>query len=124
MKRNKHIISVLCREWGFEKLLFKDSRTNIWKDRKYAIQAKNAYATGVHMSENVIGGTLHQTESKIRYYHYHNSITINGELCRQLLPMTAKDNTTWFDNIPYVYDDTMKKLTPTIKEFERSFSVL
>lgn len=119
-----HSTNDYTREWGFEKLLFKDSRTNIWRDRKYAIQAKNAYATGVHMSENVIGGTLHQTESKIRYYHYHNSITINGELCRQLLPMTAKDNTTWFDNIPYVYDDTMKKLTPTIKEFERSFSVV
>lgn len=114
----------MCREWGFEKLLFKDSRTNIWRDRKYAIQAKNAYATGVHMSENVVGGTLHKTETKIRYYHYHNSITIHEELCRKFLPMTAKDNTTWIDNIPYVYDDTMKKITPTIKEFERSFSVV
>lgn len=108
------------REWGFEKLLFRDSRTKIRRDRKYAIQAKNAYATGVHMSENVIGGTLHQTETKIRYYHYHNSITVHEELCRQLLPMSAKHNTTWFDNLPYVYDDNMKKLTPTIKEFERS----
>ncbi|GFZ10589.1 glycosyltransferase family protein [Actinidia rufa] len=107
-------------EWGFEKLVFRDSTTKIRRDRKYAIQAKNAYATGVHMSENVIGGTLHQTETKIRYYHYHNSITIYGELCRELLPMSAKHNVTWFDNLPYVYDDNMKKLATIIKDFERS----
>uniref|UniRef100_A0A5B7CEE0 Glycosyltransferase family 92 protein n=1 Tax=Davidia involucrata TaxID=16924 RepID=A0A5B7CEE0_DAVIN len=121
--------SVLCfndstqdysRQWGFEKLLFRDSRTNIRRDRKYAIQAKNAFATGVHMSENVIGGTLHQTETKIRYYHYHNSISVQGELCRELLPMSAKDNVTWLDNVPYVYDDNMKKLANTIKDFERN----
>ncbi|XAR61490.1 hypothetical protein NMG60_11015932 [Bertholletia excelsa] len=121
--------SVLClndssqdysREWGFEKLLFRDSRTKIRRDRKYAIQAKNAYATGVHMSENVKGGTLHQTETKIRYYHYHNSITVHEELCRKFLPMSAKNNVTWFNNLPFVYDDNMKKLAPTIKEFERT----
>ncbi|CAL5331928.1 unnamed protein product [Camellia sinensis] len=122
--------SVLClndsstrnysREWGFEKLVFRDSRTKIRRDRKYAIQAKNAYSTGVHMSENVIGGTLHQTETKIRYYHYHNSITVHEELCRVLLPMSAKNNITWFNNLPYVYDDNMKKLIPTIKDFERT----
>ncbi|OIT21186.1 PREDICTED: galactan beta-1,4-galactosyltransferase GALS1 [Nicotiana attenuata] len=107
------------RQWGFEKLLFRDSRTNIRRDRKYAIQAKNAYATGVHMSENVIGGTLHQTETKIRYYHYHNSITVHEELCRELVPLSSKHNITWFDKRPYVYDDNMKKLAQTIKDFER-----
>lgn len=121
--------SVLClndpsqdypRQWGFEKLLFKDSRTRIRRDRKYAIQARNAYATGVHMSENVAGGTLHKTEARIRYYHYHNSITVHEELCRNLLPMSAANATTWLDKIPYVYDNTMKKLAPTIKQFERN----
>ncbi|XP_004238474.2 galactan beta-1,4-galactosyltransferase GALS1 [Solanum lycopersicum] len=121
--------SILClnnssqnysRLWGFEKLLFRDSRSNIRRDRKYAIQAKNAYATGVHMSENVVGGTLHQTETKIRYYHYHNSITVHEELCREFLPMSAKHNITWFDKVPYEYDDSMKKLTQTIKDFERN----
>lgn len=121
--------SVLClnnssqdysRQWGFEKLLFRDSRSNIRRDRKYAIQAKNAYATGVHMSENVVGGTLHQTETKIRYYHYHNSITVQEELCREFVPISAKHNITWFDKLPYVYDDSMKKLTQTIKDFERN----
>ncbi|XP_030444297.1 galactan beta-1,4-galactosyltransferase GALS1 [Syzygium oleosum] len=120
--------SVLClndssrdysREWGFEKLLFRDSRTGIRRDRKYAIQAKNAFATGVHMSENVAGGALHKTEDRIRYYHYHNSITVPGELCRELLPASAKRNVTWYDKRPFVYDDSMRKLAPAIKEFER-----
>ncbi|KAG6774878.1 hypothetical protein POTOM_022256 [Populus tomentosa] len=108
------------RQWGFEKLLFRESRTGIRRDRKYAIQAKNAYATGVHMSENVIGKTLHQTETKIRYYHYHNSIQVLGELCREFLPLSAKNNVTWYNELPYVYDDNMKKLAGTIKDFERN----
>ncbi|GLT74537.1 hypothetical protein SLA2020_463260 [Shorea laevis] len=106
-------------EWGFEKLLFRESRTGIRRDRKYAIQAKNAYATGVHMSQNVIGKTLHKTETKIRYYHYHNSITVHQELCRDFLPLSARNNVAWYDKLPYVYDDNMKKLVNTIKEFER-----
>ncbi|KAJ4702374.1 galactan beta-1,4-galactosyltransferase GALS1-like [Melia azedarach] len=107
------------RQWGFEKLVFRDSRTRIRRDRKYAIQAKNAYATGVHMSENVTGKTLHKTETKIRYYHYHNSITVHEELCRELLPLSAKNNVTWYNKLPYVYDDNMKKLVNTIREFEK-----
>ncbi|XP_042017700.1 galactan beta-1,4-galactosyltransferase GALS1-like [Salvia splendens] len=86
------------REWGFEK---RDSRTRIRRDRKYEIQAKKTFATGVHMSENVAGGTLHKTESRIRYYHYHNTITVHEELCRNLLPPSAA---TWLDKIPYVYE--------------------
>ncbi|WCJ44788.1 hypothetical protein M5689_025440 [Euphorbia peplus] len=121
--------SVLClntsgdnytREWGFEKLLFRESRTGIRRDRKYAIQAKNAYATGVHMSENVVGKTLHKTETKIRYYHYHNSIQVTGELCREFLPESTKPKGTLYNKLPYVYDDNMKKLASTIKEFERN----
>ncbi|XP_031377462.1 galactan beta-1,4-galactosyltransferase GALS1 [Punica granatum] len=107
------------KQWGFEKLLFRDSRRGIRRDRKYAIQAKNAFATGVHMSENVVGGALHKTETKIRYYHYHNSITVPGELCRDFVPPSAKNKVTWRDKHPFVYDDNMKKLAPTIKEFER-----
>ncbi|KAF9602864.1 hypothetical protein IFM89_031810 [Coptis chinensis] len=106
------------RKWGFEKLVFRDSRTKIRRDRKYAIQAKNAYATGVHMSENVTGKTLHKTETKIRYYHYHNSITVEGEPCREFLPVSAKKTVTMSENLPFVYDDNMKKLADTIKRFE------
>lgn len=100
-------------------MVFRDSRTRIRRDRKYAIQARNAYATGVHMSENVVGGTLHNTEARIKYYHYHSTITVHEELCRQMLPISAKTATTWLDKIPYVYDDNMNKLAPIIKQFER-----
>ncbi|XP_047323103.1 galactan beta-1,4-galactosyltransferase GALS1-like [Impatiens glandulifera] len=108
------------RDWGFEKLLFRDQRTKIRRDRKYAIQAKNAFATGIHMSENVVGGTLHQTETKIRYYHYHNSITVHEELCREWVTLEDQ-NVTWFDSLPYVYDDNMKKLASMIRQFEHDY---
>lgn len=70
------------------------------------------------MSENVIGKTTHKTESKIRYYHYHNSIMVRGELCREFLSISAINNVTIFNKVPFVYDDKMKKLGDTIKEFE------
>ncbi|KAJ6833128.1 uncharacterized protein M6B38_340920 [Iris pallida] len=105
-------------EWGFEKLVFRNSITGIRRDRKYAIQARNAYATGVHMSENVVGPTTHKTESKIRYYHYHDSINVVGEPCRELVPRPAEGNATWFEKVPYVYDDSMKRVADTIKKFE------
>ncbi|KAK2654385.1 hypothetical protein Ddye_014241 [Dipteronia dyeriana] len=54
------------RQRGFEKLMFKESRIRIMRDRKYTIQASKAFATGVHMSKNVVGKTLHKTETKIR----------------------------------------------------------
>ncbi|XP_010539085.1 PREDICTED: galactan beta-1,4-galactosyltransferase GALS1-like [Tarenaya hassleriana] len=106
-------------QWGFEKLVFRESRTGIRRDRKYAIQARNTYATGVHMSENAIGKTLHRTETKIRYYHYHNTITFHEELCRELLPASAKKKVTLYNKLPYNYDDNMNKLVKTVKEFEQ-----
>ncbi|XP_074273608.1 galactan beta-1,4-galactosyltransferase GALS1 isoform X2 [Silene latifolia] len=107
------------RQWGFEKLLFRDSRIKIRRDRKYAIQARKARATGVHMSENVAGKTRHDTESKIRYYHYHNTIQVKEEPCRVFLPPSAKKGVTMFEKLPYVYDVNMKKRADMIKQFER-----
>lgn len=113
------LIRALCiSEWGFEKLVFRNSITGVRRDRKYAIQARNAYATGVHMSQNVIGPTTHKTESMIRYYHYHDSINVLGEPCRELVPMPSKGNVTWFELVPYVYDDNMKRIADTVKKFE------
>lgn len=106
------------RKWGFEKLVFRNSITGVRRDRKYAIQAKNAFATGVHMSENVVGPTIHKTELMIRYYHYHNSINVLGEPCREFVQMPAKGNVTWYEKIPYVYDDNMKRLGDMIRRFE------
>ncbi|KAI3830568.1 hypothetical protein MKW92_002755 [Papaver armeniacum] len=105
-------------EWGFEKLVFRDSRMRIWRDRKYAIQAKNAFSTGIHMSENVTGITLHDTEGKIGYYHYHGSINVRGEPCRVFLPVSTKTTGFFLEEKPFVYDDYMKNLSNTIKQFE------
>ncbi|KAL6592705.1 hypothetical protein ACP70R_049380 [Stipagrostis hirtigluma subsp. patula] len=106
------------REWGFEKLVFRNSITGIRRDRKYAIQARNAYSTGVHMSQNVYGRTTHKTESLIRYYHYHNSINVMGEPCREFVPKPTNGSKVMFEGIPYVYDDNMKRLAGEIKRFE------
>uniref|UniRef100_A0A0D9WPX2 Glycosyltransferase family 92 protein n=1 Tax=Leersia perrieri TaxID=77586 RepID=A0A0D9WPX2_9ORYZ len=107
------------REWGFEKLVFRNSITGVRRDRKYAIQARNAYSTGVHMSQNVYGKTTHKTESLIRYYHYHNSINVMGEPCRKFVPKPTNGSKVMFEGIPYVYDDNMKRLAGEIRRFEK-----
>ncbi|KAK1314082.1 hypothetical protein QJS10_CPA06g01660 [Acorus calamus] len=107
-------------QWGFEKLVFQQTtRPPGHKDRKYAIQARNAYATGVHMSENIMGKSLHRTESKIRYYHYHNSINVMGEPCRDFLPMPKRGKGIRHKGRSYVYDGTLKALARTVKDFEK-----
>ncbi|XP_031496794.1 galactan beta-1,4-galactosyltransferase GALS2-like [Nymphaea colorata] len=102
------------RQWGFEKLVFKDVKRGIRRDRKYAIQARNAFATGVHMSENVIGPTTHKTEGRIMYYHYHDTIANRREPCRKFINVTELT----FEGTPFALDDTMRALAPAIKRFE------
>jgi len=109
----------LCSQWGFEKLVFRNSITGVRRDRKYAIQAKNAYATGVHMSENAIGNTTHKTEHLIRYYHYHNTINVLGEVCREFVSVPPKGGLTWSEKTPWYYDDSMKRVADAVREFER-----
>ncbi|CAN6207228.1 unnamed protein product [Urochloa humidicola] len=106
-------------QWGFEKLVFRNSITGVRRDRKYAIQAKNAYATGVHMSENIIGNTTHKTEHLIRYYHYHNTINVLDEVCREFVPIPLKGGLTWSEKTPWYYDDSMKRVADAVREFER-----
>ncbi|XP_062229296.1 galactan beta-1,4-galactosyltransferase GALS1-like [Phragmites australis] len=106
-------------QWGFEKLVFRNSITGVRRDRKYAIQAKNAYATGVHMSENVIGNTTHKTEHLIRYYHYHNTINVLGEVCHEFVSIRPKGGITWSEKTPWYYDDSMKRVANAVREFER-----
>uniref|UniRef100_A0ACD5ZEZ2 Uncharacterized protein n=1 Tax=Avena sativa TaxID=4498 RepID=A0ACD5ZEZ2_AVESA len=106
-------------QWGFEKLVFRNSITGVRRDRKYAIQAKNAYATGVHMSENVIGNTTHKTEHLIRYYHYHNTINVLSEVCREFVPVPPKGGLTWSEKTPWYYDDSMKRMANVVREFEK-----
>ncbi|KAJ1259975.1 hypothetical protein BS78_10G196600 [Paspalum vaginatum] len=107
-------------QWGFEKLVFRNSITGVRRDRKYAIQAKNAYATGVHMSENIIGNTTHKTEHLIRYYHYHNTINVLSEVCREFVPIPPNGGLTWSEKTPWYYDDSMKRVADAVREFERA----
>ncbi|ESR48725.1 Galactan beta-1,4-galactosyltransferase GALS1 [Citrus sinensis] len=92
-------------------LCLNDRTTHLKIIPENAIQATIAYATGVHVSENVISKTLH--EIKIHYYHYHNTITVHEEVCGELVPPSPSAN-----QYPYVLEHIMKKLANTIKQFE------
>lgn len=103
-----------ARKWGFEKLLFKDVKKGIRRDRKYAIQPRNVFATGVHMSQNMQGKTTHKTEGRIMYFHYHGTIAERREPCREFT------NATWLtsDQKPYVLDQTLRFTAGAVKRFE------
>lgn len=102
------------RKWGFEKLVYKDSKRGIRRDRKYAVQPRNVIATGVHMSQNTVGKTTHKTEGRIMYYHYHGTISERREPCRQLINTTDIN----LDGTPYVLDTRMREAAGSVKRFE------
>ncbi|KAF4359818.1 hypothetical protein G4B88_020339 [Cannabis sativa] len=102
------------RKWGFEKLVYKDVRKGIRRDRKYAVQPRNLYATGVHMSQNLAGKTTHKTEGRIMYYHYHGTIANRREPCRNLGNWSSIN----FENNPYKLDTTMRDIAGVVKKFE------
>ncbi|KAI3890420.1 hypothetical protein MKW92_011023 [Papaver armeniacum] len=102
------------RKWGFEKLVYRDVKRGIRRDRKYAIQPRNVFATGVHMSQNVGGRTLHKTERRIKYFHYHGTIAERREPCRNYINSTELN----FEGTPYVLDMTMRKAAASVKKFE------
>ncbi|KAI3455762.1 hypothetical protein Pfo_012425 [Paulownia fortunei] len=102
------------RKWGFEKLVYKDVKRGIRRDRKYAVQPHSVFATGVHMSQNTVGKTTHKTEGRIKYFHYHGTIAERREPCRQFLNSTE----ITVDGIPYVMDTTMREIAGAVKRFE------
>ena len=102
------------RKWGFEKLVYKDSKKGIRRDRKYVVRPRDVFATGVHMSQNMVGKTTHKTEGKIMYYHYHGTISERREPCRQLINVTQLN----FERTPYVLDTTMRDAAGAVKRFE------
>lgn len=102
------------RKWGFEKLVYKDVKRGIRRDRKYAVQPRNVVATGVHMSQNTVGKTTHKTEGRIKYFHYHGTIAEHREPCRRLVNAT----TISVDQTPYEVDTTMRDIAGTVKRFE------
>ncbi|XP_019057256.1 PREDICTED: pentatricopeptide repeat-containing protein At3g57430, chloroplastic-like [Tarenaya hassleriana] len=102
------------RKWGFEKLAYRDVKKVPRMDRKYAVQPRNVFATGVHMSQNLQGRTYHKAEGKIRYFHYHGSISQRREPCRHLF----NDTRIVFRGNPYVLDTTLRDVGLSVKTFE------
>ena len=94
--------------------MYKDTKRGIRRDRKYAVQPRNVFATGVHMSQNIAGKTTHYTEGRIKYYHYHGTISERREPCRQLINKTYIK----LDGTPYVLDTTMREAAGSVKRFE------
>ncbi|KAG6482527.1 hypothetical protein ZIOFF_059158 [Zingiber officinale] len=105
------------RMWGMEKLVYRDAKRGVRRDRKYAIQPRRAFATGVHMSQNVAGRSTHQTEARIRYFHYHGTIADRREPCREFVNATA---VTTHDGTQYVLDDTLRRVAGAVKRSGQS----
>ncbi|XP_057811968.1 galactan beta-1,4-galactosyltransferase GALS3-like [Salvia miltiorrhiza] len=101
------------RKWGFEKLVYKDVKRGR-RDRKYAVQPRNVFATGVHMSQSLVGKTTHDTYGRISYFHYHGTIAQRREPCKQFL----NDSQITLDGVPYVMDTTMRQVAGAVKRFE------
>ncbi|CAL5184435.1 unnamed protein product [Lathyrus oleraceus] len=102
------------RKWGIEKLVYKDVKKGIRRDRKYAVQPRRLFATGVHMSQNLDGKTTHNTEGRIKYFHYHGTIAQRRESCKVFLNSTE----TTYDKTPYGLDTTLRDIAGVIKKFE------
>ena len=112
------VMIVLCNEWGIEKLLFRDVKRGIRRDQKYALHERSVYATGVHLSQNLIGKTYNKLDGKIRFYHYHNTISSRGDPCTEWVNPSMENNVTLLGGTPYVYDGSIKAIAPLIKQFE------
>ncbi|CAL9767112.1 unnamed protein product [Musa acuminata subsp. burmannicoides] len=102
------------RMWGIEKLVYRDARRKVRRDHKYAIQPRSASATGVHLSQNVAGPSLSETGGMIKYFHYHGTLAMRRDPCRELLNVTK----IFFDNTPYVLDETQRSVAGEVRMFE------
>lgn len=105
-----------AKKWGFEKLVYRDIKQVSRRNRKYAIQPRNVFATGVHLSKNLVGESTTRTDRVIRYYHYHGTISGRREPCQQFVNETL----VTLDDTPYVLDTTIRSLTPFVRNFELS----
>lgn len=102
------------KKWGFEKLIYREAKRVGRRDRKYAVQPQNILATGVHISQNLIGKTSHRTWDLIKYFHYHGTVSVRNEPCREFPNSTS----AIVDQVPYIIDTTMRDVGPEVREFE------
>ncbi|CAM6092094.1 unnamed protein product [Calypogeia fissa] len=114
------------RRWGFEKLVYRRTQRTRefgFTNRKYAIQAQYALTAGVHMSTDTTlpeGKDLRHTtiyeDSKMIYFHYHNTIDNRGELCEEFIDPSLEF--TAIDNAAHVLDLGMAVLADAVRDFE------
>ncbi|XP_021893782.1 galactan beta-1,4-galactosyltransferase GALS2-like [Carica papaya] len=102
------------RKWGFEKLVYRDVKKVPRRDRKYAVQPRRIMAAGVHLSQHLHGKTYHSMDGKMKYFHYHGSISQRREPCRHLFNTTQLS----FENNPYILDTTLREAAGPVKKFE------
>ncbi|KAG5516149.1 hypothetical protein RHGRI_037008 [Rhododendron griersonianum] len=102
------------RKWGFEKLVYREVKKVRRRNRKYAVQPRNVFATGVHLTQDLVGKSTHQTEGLIEYFHYHGVLAERRDPCRQFYNAT----TIKVDNNPYVMDTKLRGIATTVKRFE------
>ncbi|KAL5577944.1 hypothetical protein UlMin_019643 [Ulmus minor] len=100
------------REWGFEKLVYRDVNRSIRRPRKYVMQPRNVYSAGIHVSRNYTGKTI--AGNQTMYFHYHRTIVNRGELCKMLINSTE----IYLENRPFVLDTGMRDLASFVKKFE------
>ncbi|CAA6669848.1 unnamed protein product [Spirodela intermedia] len=93
-----------CRMWGMEKLVYRDAKRGVRRDRKYAVRPRAAMATG----------SRHRMAGGIRYFHYHGTIAERREPCREF---TNASRVT-VDGNPFVLDGTLRAVAAAVKRFE------
>ncbi|MCO5601716.1 hypothetical protein L7F22_055839 [Adiantum nelumboides] len=131
----------ISRKWGLEKLVYRNVKAGKVWDRKYAIQPRNAFTTGVHRSDHIVGNDIvrqslgYFPESlvpKLWYYHFHSTITQFGELCRTFATADSAQplNASWAtmalepadfydeDGTPFRVDGGLAELAQSVKDFE------
>lgn len=110
--------AVNAKKWMMEKLVFAwQYRWPILRDKKYAIQSRSCWATGVHKCEHLIDGGQTQVmdEAQFRFYHYRDTVAIRGEVCKEFT--TTNYLVIGDDN--YYIDDTMVGMVEVVKEYEQ-----
>jgi len=110
--------SMVGRKWMMEKLVFAwKYRWPIVRDKKYAIQSRSCWATGVHKCELLMDGghTRVMDEAQFRFYHYHGTVSTRTEVCKEFA--TAHDLVVGEDS--FAMDDTMAGMAAIVRQFQQ-----
>lgn len=107
-----------AKKWMMEKLVFSWTyRWPLMRDKKYAIQSRSCWATGVHYCEFLMDGghTEVMDEGRFRFYHYHDTLATRAEVCREF----ATRNYLVLGEDGYYIDETMVGMAEAVREYEQ-----